>query len=267
MKRPERTDLILILIWPILASALTIFFEEVNIFHENFFVSILIFLAAPSIYLSFRGKRYVPKAILAALIGSIPIMIIVEYFGHISQSWSFPPSIFPFSLFGMVIIETLFWAFFNVYFIIMFYEYFLDHHVTGRLWGPRMKYLLYGTIVVFIMFLIIILNFSVPPIPYFYLLFGIVVFALPVILQLSAYSHTKSVIIKMLKAAAYFFYLSFIYEILALNYGWWGFPTESFIGWFSLLGYRFPLEELIWWIILFALAVLSCYEYFDDDEK
>jgi hypothetical protein len=71
----------------------------------------------------------------------------------------------------------------------------------------------------------------------------------------------------MLKTGAYFFYLSFLYEILAIHYGWWGFHSENFIGWFSILGTKFPLEELVWWIMLFALAVLSCYEYFDDDEK
>jgi hypothetical protein len=130
-----------------------------------------------------------------------------------------------------------------------------------------MKYLLIGLLLAFIIFLFIIFNFSVPPIPYFYLLFGIFAFALPVVLQFSSYSHNKKVIIKMLKTAAYFFYLSFIYEILALNYGWWGFPTKSFIGWFSILGFKFPLEELVWWIMLFALAVLSCYEFFDDDGK
>jgi hypothetical protein len=194
-------------------------------------------------------------------------MIMVEYFGNISQAWSFPPSLFSFTLFGVVIFEVLFWAFFNIYFIIIFYEYFLNHHVTKHLGEPRMKYLFLGLAIAFIIFLFLIFNFVAPPIPYFYFIFGIFVFALPVILHFSSYSHNKKLTIKMLKTAAYFFYISFIYEIVALNYGWWGFPTEKFIGWFSLFGFRFPLEELVWWIMLFALAVLACYEFFDDDEK
>jgi len=265
--KKERFDLILILIWPIIATFLSIFLEETNIVHSNFFVSILLFLGLPAIYLSFRAVKYVPKISFVSLFVTLPIMIVVEYFGNISLSWSFPPSIFPFKLFGIVILEVLIWAFFNVYFVLLFYEYFLDHCIKVHLFEPRLKYLLSGILIVFIAFLFIIFNYTIPPIPYFYFVFGVFLFALPIVLQLIFYSRTKKVLVKMLKAAAYFFYLSFIYEILAMNYGWWGFPSDSFIGWFSILGFKFPLEELMWWIMLFALAVLCCYEFFDDDEK
>jgi len=267
MKKNEKFDLKLILIWPIIASVITIFLEEKNIFYQNFFVSIILFLALPAIYLSFRAKQYVLKTLIVSTLGSIPIMIVVEYLGQISGAWSFPVSIFSFKLFGFVILEVLFWAFFNMYYIIIFYEYFLDHHITKHLWEPRMKYLFWGLLIGFVSFLFIIFNFTIPVIPYFYFFFGIIVFAIPVILQFTIYSHAKKVLVKILKASAYFFYLSFIYEIVALHYGWWGFPSENYIGWVNILGVRFPFEELVWWIMLFALAVLSSYEFFDDNEK
>lgn len=255
-------------LWPVLSSCITIFLEENHFVVQNFFISILIFLAIPSIYLSIRAKKYVPKAIIASLIGSIPLMIVVEYFGNISQAWTFPSSVFPFTLFGIVIIEVLFWAFFNVYFVVIFYEYFLNKHVTKHLWQPRMKYLVWGLFILFLIFLFIVYNLSIIAIPYFYFIFGIFVFGLPVFLQLYSYSKTKKATIKILKAVAYFFYLSFTYEIVALHYGWWGFPENTkFVGYFSIINFTFPLEELVWWILLFAFAVLSCYEFFDDDEK
>ncbi len=267
MQKSINLDLIVVLLWPIIASLLEISLEQSNTLHANFLVSIMLFLVVPSVYLSLRDTRYVLKAIIASLIGSVPLMVIVEYFGHASNTWSFPPSVFPVTIFGSVIVEVLVWAFFNVYYVILFYEYFLDHHVTRHLWEPRMKYLLMGLLVAFVIFLFVILKLAVPPIPYFYFFFGIVVFAVPVTLQFSAYSHRKKVLMKMLKTAAYFFYLSFLYEILALQYGWWGFHSDNFVGWISLLGTKFPIEELVWWIMLFALAVLSCYEFFDDDER
>ena len=61
--------------------------------------------------------------------------------------------------------------------------------------------------------------------------------------------------------------MNFIYDIAALKLGWWTFPGTEFIGWISIAGVSFPIEEFIFWIILFALGVLSYYEYFDDDEK
>ena len=266
MEKKEKVDWIIILTWPVIASLASILLEETNIVHQNFFISIVIFLALPSIYISFRASKYAQKALILSFL-SLPLMVIIEYFGHISDSWSFPQSIFPIRIFGNVILEVLIWVFFNVFYVLMFYEYFLDRHITKHLWAPRMKYLFSGMIILFIAFLFFIFNFSTRPIPYFYFLFGLLVFAVPVILQFGKYWHHKKILVKMLKTAAYFFYLSFTYEILALNYGWWSFPSERFIGWFSIFKFKFPIEELVWWIILFALAVLTYYEYFDDDEK
>ena len=73
--------------------------------------------------------------------------------------------------------------------------------------------------------------------------------------------------VKFFKTAAYFFYLTFIYEVTALQLGWWDFPSTNFIGWVSIFNVRFPLEELIFWLFLFAMAILTYYEYFADDEK
>jgi len=266
MRERERLNLILVLLWPIIAVCISAFLEETGIFHQNFFVSIILFLALPSIYLSFYIRDRILKIFIASLVGSIPIMIIVEYFGQLSNTWSFPPSVFPFSIGGLIIIEALLWAFFNVYYVIIFYEYFLDHHVIHHLVEPRMKYLLIGLLMAFVLFIFVILNFSTRSIPYFYFIFGVVVFAIPVILQFTSYSHHKKIVVKMVKAGAYFFYLSFIYELVALHYGWWSFPSENFIGWVILFNFRFPIEELTWWIMLFALAVLSCYEFFDNNE-
>jgi hypothetical protein len=267
MKKREKIDLILVLIWPIVASVISIILEEFKIVNSNFFLSIIFFLGIPAIYLSFRNKKFVIKSLIPSLIIACPLMILIEYFGHISLAWSFPPSIFPFKIFGIVILEVLFWIFFNVYYVIIFYESFLDHHITKRLWEPKFKYLLITILAIFIIFLFFAFNTTQTKIPYFYFLFGILLFGLPVGLQLANYSHTKKVIVKILKASAYFFYLSFIYEILALRYGWWNFPSNDYIGWLEIFGVRFPLEEFIWWILLFAFAMLVYYEYFDDDEK
>ena len=159
MKKNEKFDLTLILLWPIFASFIAILFEENNVFHQNFFVSIILFLVLPAIYLSLRGKQYVLKTLLVSLLFSIPTMIVVEYFGQISNAWSFPISVFPFKLFDIILLEVLFWAFFNIYYIIIFYEYFLDHHITKHLWEPRMKYLFWLSLMIFVGFLFLTLLF------------------------------------------------------------------------------------------------------------
>jgi len=259
MKKRESTDLALILIWPIIAALISFLFKP------NAFGSIILFLIIPSIYLSIRGKEYVKKAIIFALLTGITTIIVLDYIAHITEAWLIPNSILPFRLFGLVTLEVILWALFTCYFIIIFYEYFIDKHRTQKVWNTKMKYVLMTALIAFVSFLIVLFaSPSLLNIPYFYLIWGTIILLIPFLIQLFRYPKTTS---KFFLAAAYFFYLHFIYELTGLKLGWWKFPGKEFIGWVSVFGTSFPLEELIFWFILLALATISYYEYFDDDEK
>jgi len=260
MKKRETIDLVLILLWPIIAAIISFLIKP------NALGSVILFLAIPSLYLSIRGKEYIKKVFLFSLVISIPVMIVLDYIAQITGAWlMYPYSVLPFKLFGLITLEVILWAFFTCFLIIMFYEYFLDRHITKKLWKPKMKYLLMLILISFVIFLVFL--FALPGflnIPYFYLIWGTILLLIPFLIQLFKYPKTTS---KFFLAAAYFFYLHFIYEITALKLGWWKFPGKEFIGWVSIFGVSFPLEELIFWFILLALATLSFYEFFDDDEK
>ena len=70
-----------------------------------------------------------------------------------------------------------------------------------------------------------------------------------------------------MKVAAYFFYLTLVYELTALTLGWWSFPSSQFIGWVEIAGIRFPFEEFFFWLVLFSAWIVSAYEFSIDDEK
>jgi len=259
MKKRESIDLAILLMCPILATLISLLFKT------NVFVSVLLFFGIPALYLSFRGAKYIKKSIVFSVITSIPLIIIIDYVGHITKMWIIPNSILPFRLFGIVTIEVILWAVFNSYCVLMFYEYFLDKDVTKKAWFPQMKYLVVAILILFITFIILFFNApGVLHIPYFYLAFGIVLLLIPVVVELFEY---PKLISKFARVGAYFFFLTFLYEVTALKLGWWAFPGTEFVGWVSIFGTMFPIEELVFWLILFSTAVLSYYEYFDDDEK
>ena len=192
-------------------------------------------------------------------------MIILDYIAHINGQWLIFDSIIPYRFLGIVTIEVVLWAIFNAYYVLMFYEYFLDHNITNRLWNPHMKYVVAILFILLISFLIAFFNFpSVLKIPYFYLCFGIVLLLIPILLELIKY---RNLISKFLYTGAYFFFVTFLYEVTALRLDWWDFPGEQFIGWMNIFGVSFPIEELIFWIMLLAMGILSWYEFFDDDNK
>ena len=257
MKKRERIDLTLILIWPIIASLISISLKV------NLIISVLIFYFIPSLLLSLRIKKEIKKAALFSFL-SIPVYIALETLGTISNIWTIN-TIFQFKIFGSTI-EGILWDFFAFYFAIMFYEYFLDKHITKKLYNPHLKYLLILVLSLFSVFLFTYLGFPyLLNINYAYLIIGIIFIFVPILLEIFTYN---KLIKKFLFVSAYFFYFNFIYEITALKLSWWSFPVNGqFIGWISILGINFPFEELFFFILLGIAAALSFFEFFDDDNK
>ncbi|MCK4588924.1 MAG: hypothetical protein KAT77_00650 [Nanoarchaeota archaeon] len=260
MNKKERMklDLVLLIIWPIIASLLSLLLRPNNL------ISILLFFGLPAVYLSFLAKKHIKKSLIFSLVIGIPFTIIIDYIANLTKTWD-APTLFGFKIFNHIIIEDLIWGIVWVYFILIFYEYFLDQHVTKKNYNKNLKYLIIFLLILSVLFFFfLIINPLLLHIPYFYLVMGILVILLPLIFVLFEF---PVLLTKFLKTGAYFFFLSFAYEITALKLGWWDFPGTEFIGWVEFLGLRFPFEELFFWIILGAMAVLAWYEFFDDDRK
>jgi hypothetical protein len=251
-------DLAVVLLCPLFATAISFLFKT------NSMASIFLFLGLPAIYLSVRAKEHIKKSAIFSVITGV-IIIPIDYIAHLNKQWLIQQSIIPYKLFGFVTLEAIVWAILNIYLVVMFYEYFLDKHLTKKLWSPNFKYLF--VIILVSIFSFILVLFGAPfllKISYFYLILGLAAILLPLLLELLA---APKLISKFFKMGAYFFYLSFLYEVTALKLGWWSFPGIQFVGWLSVFGVRFPLEEFVFWIILFAMAVAAYYEFFDDDIK
>ncbi len=258
LKKEIRRDKVLIFIWPIIASIISFLVKA------NYFVSIILFFGLPSVYLSFRDKGLIKKSILFSGLFGVPFAIIINYIAILSRTW-WTPTIFPFKLFGIISIDDFLWVFLYVYFIVMYYEYFLEHKFKDKLYYPYFKYLIIGILTLFLIFSIVIfINPHLLNINYYYLKMGIIAMALPIIMVLLKFPNLFT---KFFKAGAYFFYLSFIYEVTALRLKLWDFPANSFIGFVNIFGVQFPFEEFFFWIMLGAIAILSYYEFFDDDKK
>jgi len=259
-KKREKTDLIVLLLYPIIATLISF------IIPTGVLGSIVIFFGVPSFYLSYRAREHIKKSLIFSIILGIPFTIVIDYIANVTRAWIVPVSIFSYKFLGHIALEMFLWAILYSYFIIMFYEHFLDKSVSKKYYTKNTRYLVILMLVlVGIFFLFLIAKPTILHIPYSYLVMGIVFGAIPLV---AAVLNFPRLISKFLKTGAYFFFLALTYEITALKAGWWDFPTEGeFIGWISFLGIRFPFEELLVWIMLTAIAVLAYYEYFDDDKK
>lgn len=256
----QKVSLLFFVLWPIVAVWLSFTFSI------NASLSPFVFYGPQAILLSLYRPPRIKKSLFVSLF-VIPFMIICDYVAQRTGTWLWPlpDSVFPFRLFNYVSIEVLIWAFLHVYLVIMFYQYFFEKTFMKKFWDKRSKEALFGTIFIFLSFLIVLIAYpNVLNIPYWYSVFGIIGILPVVIFEDFGY---PTLFPKLLKTAIYFFYLNFIYEITALKVGWWSFPSTQFIGQMSFFGVTFPFEEFFFWLVLFTLAILSYYEYFFNRER
>lgn len=256
--RRKKIDLILIILWPIIASIASFLLQT------NFLESIILFLVIPSLYLSLRNKEFIKKSFIFSL-AALPILVVIGYVSVKTGTWFFPVSVFNYRLFGVIAFEEWIWFISWVYFISMFYEYFLDEKCTHKFTNPRLKYPVIAFLCLLIIFLgTLFFTGTFLKIPYFYLLFGIVFAVLPIIF---VFLKLPNLLTKFAEATLYFSFMSFLWELVAIPLGHWSFPGNSFIGWVQVFGVSFPFEEFFIWILLGAAGILSWYEFFDDDKK
>ncbi len=254
----KKIDIIFLILFPIIsvATALTL--------RTNFLETTLLFFGLPSLWLSLRTLGQVAKTFLFSLFLSVPLGIVVDYIATIDQAWHVPNSVFLIRLFGIIPIEDIIYAFFLVYSIVIFYEHFLDkgkHELVDK----RMKYMAWPLITLVMVFLITL--FTKPEmlvIPYAYFWLGTAIFLIPAVTFLSFFPRLIS---KYIKTASYFFLLALMFELTGLELQLWTFPGTHFIGWVDLFGYKFPFEEFFFWFVMSAIAILSYYEFFDDNRK
>ncbi len=228
----------------------------------NYLESILLFFALPSLYLSLRARRKVGRTFLFSVAISIPMALIVELIAFWDKAWVVPQSMFSIRFFGFIPIEDFLWQFFTVFTILIFYEYFIRGQTPGG--SSRKMFFVFGFIyLVAVVVSILFINQSILlHIGYPYLWFGIFFFAIPVILFLLKRS---DFFVNFLKVQLFFLYIHTLFELVGVKFGHWLYPSAHYVGWITLVGQRFPLEEMLFVMFIGAFAACTYYEYLTND--
>ncbi len=253
----KKIDLALLIIFPLISAGISLYFKT------NFLTSILLFFGLPSLWFSYRTPHKSLKTLIFASIFTIPMVLLIDYLAGGDMSW-YVPTIFSFRILGIIPIEDFFFGFGMAYYTVIFYEHFLDkgkHNLIDK----NMKYVIWPLIILMVTVISSYLFLNKPlVIPYAYFWMGIFLIILPCTAFLSFF---PKLLTKYIATGSYFFLLYFILEFTALQLNQWSFPGNNFIGWVEIFHYRFPFEELFFWIGLSTISILSFYEFFDDDRK
>lgn len=249
-------DIFLLVLFPILALSASLFFRI------NFLESTILFFAVPVIYLIIIKKSLFLKSFIFALFSSFFIFIFFDTLITLDQAW-IVPNTFSFKMFGLLSFEEYILEFLWILLIVLFYESFLHKEKQTKVFGRKMKYLyfIYIVLPLFIIILYFSHNLHILQIPYIYVYLSLFSVFIPIAFL---YSH-PNFLKKFALVAGYFFFLAFLFEIGGLYNKYWIFPSEHYLMVIKLFNHKFPVEEVVFWMIFSAPALLAVYEYFGND--
>lgn len=253
----KKIDILFLAILPVAAALIALTFRT------NYLVTTLLFFGPGSIWFSYRTPNLILRTSLFSVLLALMGTVVLDYILVNDHAW-WSPTIFPSRLFGLLPYEDLIWGILQAYFVIILYEHFLDKG-KHQLVGSNFKYFIYFFVgLLSLFFLALSLKPTLLKIPYAYFWIGITFFLLPSIVFLARF---PKIILKFIKLGSYFLLLHIVFEFTALELGNWTFPGSNYISVVSIAGFSIPIEEIVVWWALFIIAILSWYEFFDDDQK
>lgn len=232
-------------------------------FKTNFLTSTILFLGLPSLYLLYKEKGYLKKIFLASVSFGIFFGFVFDFIAELNKAWDWNGNLLFGKILGVVQIDVMIWFFLWILHIFLFYEHFIDRKKLESNFSLRgLKTFAFSILSVVLLigvykffpsflyfgkaYLILCLIVSIP--------FLIIFFKKPKLVW-----HTVPMII-------YFFFVYLTHEITALHLNQWRFPGD-YIGQVSMFNVNFPIEELIFWIILSSLIGSMFYELSFDNQK
>ena len=215
------------------------------------------------LYLFLRERKNLKKISWAVIIFGVIFGFIFDFIATLNDAWIVTQVVFPWRLFGFYpLIDDIIGFILMTLIIITFYEHFLDDEKDSKV----SKNLLFALVPTSIVLVVILVLYTINPflleIPYIYLVTGFLAIIFPIFAVLCK----PALLGKLLKTAAFFFFVWFIAELVALKTGGWIFPGQ-YIGKVEIFGLMFPFEELFFWMLFYASTIVAYYEFFIDDKQ
>lgn len=225
-----------------------------------YLVSIFIVLVPPSIanFLWLKESRF--KIFIFSLLTTILFAPPVEIMARLANSWDVQ-SILP-RLFGIAPLENMLFAFINFFWVLSFYQYFIEEKEENRKISRRFIYLI--ALYVLLSAIVYTLLFISPDIISLdYHLIALLILIVPgIIIFYKRFSLLKKTWLPTL----FFAYVFFVYEFVAMLIGNWWWPGD-YLFTINFFGQVFPLDDVVIWYFLSTPVLIGGYKFFVDKDK
>lgn len=254
----KRLDLVVVIILNLLAGLYAHFTN--GLFVGNILIAGLITQIFPIAYLSFRKKKNWKKILAAVLIFDLmfePFDFIAEY----TRTWTVVSNFLP-KIAGVLPLENIITHQAIVLYTIIFYEHFLNDSnptISKKIRQP----LFFGVLFVIVTAII----YKINPLLFSGLNYPFLVLGTLAIIPTILIAYVRPTILtKLALSGVYFFFYYLVTEIFA-GHRFWLYPGNNYIGWVTILGVTFPIEEFVFWVMLYGPTIIAYYELWADDLK
>lgn len=222
----------------------------------------IFYLVLPSIYLMLRERKNYRKIFWSVVILGLLLGFFFDFLAEFNGAWHVRDLVIPYKILGIEPVDNVLGYAVMVLFMVTFYEHFIDDERDRRLSKNASRLFLLGTIAVILLVVGYLENQTVFKISHMYLKAGLAAILFPLIY---GFRHPK-ILAKFSALALFFIPVWLVAEIVVLKNGGWNFPGQ-YVGWVTVFGVTFPFEELFFWMICYAGAIVASYEYFIDDNR
>jgi hypothetical protein len=229
------------------------------IFRPLYIYSILIVLVPPSLINFWWLKNSRLKVLVFSLASTLLFAPPIELMARLLNVWDVQ-SIFIRPL-GLIPLENMLFAFLNFFWVLSFYEYFIDND-RRQATNKRFKYLI-GLYVLFASLVFGLYFYRAELVAANYFTIAVIVLIIPGIL---IFRKQPKILKKTIIPTVFFALIFFVYELASLKLGSWFWPGNYFLS-FKIFGSTFPLDDIIIWYFLSTPVLIGGYEFFIDDHK
>lgn len=224
-----------------------------------YLVSIIIVLVPPALVNFWWLKQSRAKILIFSGLTTLLFAPPVEIAARLANAWDVQ-SVLP-RLFGIAPLENLLFAFLNFFWVLSFYEYFVDRDTKAKI-SPYFRFVVLGFCLLFLLALSVFF-FDRGLLAVNYHVLALIILLVPGIIL---FSLKPKLLAKTWLTTLFFAVVFFMYELISLVIGSWWWPGEYLLP-ISLAGQVFPLDDVIIWYFLSTPVLIGGYEFFVDDGK
>lgn len=247
--------------WKIIGLLIYIFISCVFVYliKPSYLISILIVLVPPTIINFIWLKKSRRKIFIFSISATILFAVAIELASRLANSWDVSSTL-P-RLFDIIPIENIIFAFINFFWVLSFYEYFVDKDSSNKISNKFNSLIILFSAFSLIIFFLYFYNSKWVTINYFTV--AVITLIIP---SFIIFKKNIKLLKKTILPTGFFAIVFFVYEIISIKIGSWWWPGEYLFP-IKISGIIFPIDDVIIWYFLSTIALIGGYEFFADDFK